>query len=190
MLHVLHAINTTPYSMLVCTTHTYTNSSMRSQIYLLPSHVHSVSVCVCVCFIYPNSHGVLICNVCGSLNQISIQFPFNAHAIYGPRRTGWCPIEALPRRVEKKVIIQLDIPNDFQFYPDDHDAEKNYTRQDIYESLIWLALARSASPWCCVSHGRTNIARVFLSATWFSLYVACPFEKHSPINRERERRER
>lgn len=93
-------------------------------------------------------------------------------------------------RWKKKVIIQLDIPNDFQFYPDDHDAEKNYTRQDIYESLIWLALARSASPWCCVSHGRTNIARVFLSATWFSLYVACPFEKHSPINRERERRER
>lgn len=91
----------------MCTTHTYTNSSMRSQIYLLPSHVHSVSVCVCVCFIYPNSHGVLICNVCGSLNQISIQFPFNAHAIYGPRRTGWCPIEALPRRVEKKSYYTI-----------------------------------------------------------------------------------
>lgn len=56
------------------------------------------------------------------------------------------PLKHCRDALKKKVIIQLDIPNDFQFYPDDHDAEKNYTRQDIYESLIWLALARSASP--------------------------------------------
>lgn len=99
---------------------THTNSFMHSQIYA-PAHITMprststnnarVRVCLlnlseltrcfnlqCMWVVKPNLHAV----------------PSNAHGIYGP--TGWCPAEA-SQRSEEKVIIQLDIPNDFSYIP-------------------------------------------------------------------------